>query len=63
VKLKLFICATFFFTGDDLLSHATQCGKSSVPDPDPDPCVCGPLGSGSVIICTDPDHSNSKQKN
>ncbi len=30
-----------------------HCG---VPDPDlQDPYVFGPLGSGSVIICTDPD--------
>ena len=29
---------------------------------DPDPHVCGLLGSGSVIICTDPDPSIKKQK-
>jgi hypothetical protein len=30
--------------------------------PDPDPKVFGPPGSGSVIICTDPDLSINKQK-
>jgi hypothetical protein len=35
----------------------------SVPDPDPyDQYVFGPLGSGSVIICTDPDPSINKRK-
>jgi hypothetical protein len=29
---------------------------------DPDPYVFGPPGSGSVIICTDPDPSINKQK-
>ncbi len=60
MRLKLFICATVFFTGDDLLSHATQKAKSSVPDQDP--YVFGPPGSGSVIICMDPDPSNNKKK-
>jgi hypothetical protein len=34
---------------------------SSVVDPDPDLLVFGPSGSGSVIICTDPDPSYSAQ--
>ncbi len=29
---------------------------------DPDPYVFGPPGSGSVIICTDPNHFTIKQK-
>jgi|LakMenE01Jun11ns_1017448.scaffolds.fasta_scaffold8918251_1 hypothetical protein len=37
----------------------------SVPDPDldpSDPYVFRPLGSGSVVICTDPDPSINKPK-
>jgi hypothetical protein len=34
-----------------------------VSDRDPDPYVFGPLGSGSVIVCTDLDPFMIKQKN
>jgi hypothetical protein len=58
-----FNCA--FDTGTDLAKD--HLGKHvpllSTCVPDLDPCVLGPSGSGSVIICTDPDLSINKQKN
>jgi hypothetical protein len=55
-------CIIAIMYGRNQYLDATTHSTPSVPDPDLEPYGFGPPESESVIICTDPDPSISKQK-
>jgi len=63
VLVPFFNCFCLFLFIKNFLYSAVYVTNVCGSVPDPDPYVLGPLGSGSVIISTDPDPSINKQTN